>query len=260
MYLLITDETNLNASGDVEFFSYGGLIVPAAKVPELHTRIAAIRKEYDYLPGDKLKFDTNARPRQITVGAATAAKQDVIAACIASDCKFIAYVVLHAIARKTPLEMTIQWGADHVIGKFNFFLQRNDAMGIVAMDRLPDGVEFDYLANKFSRGLKLQDGEVVDLDRIALFSSTCLNASHLSSAMDIVLGSWRYCINNPINTKAAETMMANLTKLVWCERDGDDLYAFEKGLIFRPKEIKLPEYKAKYDALLNHINSLIAHL
>lgn len=78
--------------------------------------------------------------------------------------------------------------------------------------------------------------------------------------MDIVLGSWRYCINNPLNTEAAKSMMADLTKLIWCEREGDQLYAFEKGLVFRPKEIKRADYQAKYDALLKHINALIAHL
>ncbi|MEW5903654.1 MAG: hypothetical protein AB1722_04830 [Pseudomonadota bacterium] len=257
MYLLLTDETNLKAGENVEFFSYGGLIVSMEKLPILHARIAEIREANGYLPADRLKFDTNARPKHVSVEAATAAKRDVVAACIACDCKFIAYVILHVIARNTPLEKTIQWGADHVIGKFNFFLQCQNSHGIVAMDRLPDGVEFDYLSSKFVGGLTLQEGETLELDRIALFSSTCINASHLTSAMDIVLGSWRYCINSPMNTGAAKSMMADLTKLIWCEREGKDLYAFEKGLVFRPKEVKRSDYRAKYDALLNHVNELI---
>lgn len=257
MYLLLTDETNLNAGGNVKFFSYGGLIVPMAKLPELHARIADIRKANGYLPADRLKFDTNARPKHVSVATATSTKRDVIAACTACDCKFIAYVILHAIARNTPLEKTIQWGADHVIGKFNFFLQCQNTHGIVAMDRLPDGVEFDYLSNKFIGGLTLQEDESVELDRIVLFSSTCINASHLTSAMDIVLGSWRYCINNPMNTSAAKAMMAELTKLIWCVKEGKDIYAFEKGLVIRPKEVKRDDYRTQYDALLAHVNTLI---
>ena len=260
MYLLLTDETNLQAGGKVEFFSYGGLIVPVAKLSELHTRIAEIRNIYGYSPSDRLKFDTNARPKQVSVEIATAAKRDVISACIACNCRLIAYVILHAIARNTPIDKTIQWGADHVIGKFNFFLHCQNDFGIVAMDRLPDGVEFDYLSNKFVGGLTLQEGESVDLDRITLFSSTCINASHLSSAMDIVLGSWRYCINSPMNTDAAKAMMADLTKLIWCEKIGNDLYAFEKGLVFRPQEVIRGDYRAKYDALLEHVNKLIEDL
>lgn len=257
MYLLLTDETNLKAGSNVDFFSYGGLIVHVSKLAELHSRISDIRKTYGYLGGDRLKFDTNSRPKTLSVDAATKAKQAVIASCIACDCKFIAYIVLHAIARNTALEKTIQWGADHVIGKFNYFLQCQRAHGIVAMDRLPEGVEFDYLSNKFVGGLTLSDGESVDLDRIILFSSTCINASHLSSAMDIVLGSWRYCINQPLNSEAAQSMMADLAKLIWCEKVGKDLYAFEKGLVFRPKDVKREDYKDKYKELLNHLNKLI---
>lgn len=241
----------------MEFFSYGGLVVEIAKLPALHAKIASIRKTYGYRPPDKLKFDTNARPSHVSVDAATAAKREVIAACIDCDCKFIAYVVLHRIARTIGLEKTIKWGADHVIGKFNIFLQRQNAHGIVAMDRLPDGVEFEYLSNKFGRGLNLQDGESVELDRIVVFSSTCINASHLTSAMDIVLGSWRYCINSPMNTDAAKSMMRHLAKLIWCEREGEKLYAFEKGLIFRPKEVKHNEYREKYNALLSRVNKLL---
>jgi hypothetical protein len=60
-----------------------------------------------------------------------------------------------------------------------------------------------------------------------------------------------------MNAGAAKAMMADLTKLIWCEREGKDLYAFEKGLVFRPKEVKRDDYRAKYDALLNHVNELI---
>lgn len=257
MHILFTDETNLKASDKVEFFSYGGLIVPVDKMAELHNRISEIRESAGYQPSDRLKFDTNSRPKHISVENATKAKKDVISACIDSNCKFIAYVVLHKIAQSTAIEKTIQWGADHVIGKFNYFLQCQKSHGIVAMDRLPDGVEFDYLSGKFSCGLELQDGEIINLDKITLFSSTCINASHVSSAMDIVLGSWRYCINNPLNTDAAKSMMMDLTKLIWCRRDGEHLYAFEKGLIFRPKMIKSSAFKQKYDNLLSHINNLI---
>lgn len=257
MYLLFTDETNLQATENVKFFSYGGLIVEATKLPELHSAISEIRMKYGYAPTDKLKFDTNARPKAVSLENATRAKQEVIQACIKLDCKFIAYVVLHAIAQKQDMAKVIMWGASHVIGKFNYFLSCQNSHGIVAMDRLPDNVEFDFLAEKFTSGLSFQEDEPVQLDRIVLHSSTCLNASHASSAMDIVLGSWRYCINNPLNAMAAQEMMGNISKLVWCERNGKDIYAFEKGLILRPKTIKVATYQAEYDALLNNINKLL---
>ncbi|AXK71267.1 hypothetical protein DWG18_02485 [Lysobacter sp. TY2-98] len=260
MFILLTDETNRAHSDDARFFVYGGLIVPMSSVPALHAAIAEIRSNHSYAPADALKFDTNSRPEHVTLAEATDAKRQVIAACIAHSCRFIAYVVHHQIARNQPIQQVVEWGADHVIGKFNYFLTVEGSYGIVAMDRLPDGMEFSYLAQKFSGGLSFPDDPAVLLDRITLFSSTSINASHLSSAMDIVLGSWRYCINAPRNVEAAKSMMADITQLIWHRREGDTLHAAEKGLVMRPKEVRNPQYKADYDALLENINALIAHL
>ena len=52
-------------------------------------------------------------------------------------------------------------------------------------------------------------------------------------------------------------MMANISKLIWCERNGDELYPYERGLIFRPKDIKVEAYKKEYDDLLAWINELL---
>mgnify|MGYP001603206557 CR=1 FL=1 len=75
--------------------------------------------------------------------------------------------------------------------------------------------------------------------------------------MDIVLGAFRFCINNPKNTTAAAEMMPAVTRLIWHERAGESIYAFERGLLFRPKVVKIPAYKSEYDALLARINALL---
>jgi len=258
MYVLLTDETNLEASEAVRFFTYGGLIVPLANLAALHSRVAAIRQAAGYEPTDRLKFETKARPKNVPLEAATKAKREVVAAAIDSGCLFVACVVLHAIAKNQGVEKTIQFGANSVIAKFNLYLAQQKAHGIVAMDRLPKGTEFEYLSEKFTKGLTLPKGEAQALDRIVMFSSTCINASHVSSVMDIVLGSWRYCINQPRNTEAAKAMMNELVKLIWHTKHGDDIDALELGLVFRPIDVKHPPYKAEYDALLKQINQLLA--
>ena len=53
-------------------------------------------------------------------------------------------------------------------------------------------------------------------------------------------------------------MIANISKLIWCNRQGDTIYVLEKGLVFRPKTFKNVSYKAEYDALLKYINNLLA--
>ena len=258
MHLLLTDETNAVPSDKAKFFVYGGLIVDFGALPTLHDRVATTRAKYGYGPGDLLKFDTNARPKNVPLEAATAAKNEVIGACIETGCKFIAYVVLHAIAKTRPAAELVAWGANCVIGKFNYFLHVANSHGVIAMDRFPAGNDYSYLTDKFCRGLTFQGEETVALDRVNLFSSTCINASHVSSAMDIVLGAFRYCINQPTNVEAAKAMMANICRLIWCTREGDTLMPFDRGLIFRPKAVSVDKYKAEYDALLQSINALIA--
>ncbi len=257
MKILFTDETNLPTDHRARFFAYGGLIIPIEELPVLHEGIEAIRREAGYRPADELKFQTSSRPHYVSEYAATNAKNAVVELCIKIGCKFIAYVVLHDIAKNINQQELVKRGANHVIGKFNFYLQQSSDFGIVAVDRLPSAVEYSYLADKFINGLTFSDGKPVLLDKIKLFSSTCINASHASSAMDIVLGTFRYCINDPPNVDAAKAMMNNMIRLLWCERNGNEIYAFERGLVLRPKEIKVLKYKAEYDRLIKHINTLI---
>jgi hypothetical protein len=257
MYLLLTDETNSKPSEKAKFFVLGGLIVDFEALPALHARIHYIRQKYGYKPGDLLKFDTHSRPKHLTIEKATAAKNAVIEACIGCKCKFIAYVVLHDIAKKKPAETQLEWGANCIVQKFNEFLLEQNSHGIVAMDRFPAGNDYSFLTDKFCNGLKFQDEGQVPLGRIKLFTSTCINASHASSAVDIALGTFRYCINQPANVEAAKVMMENISKMIWCERDGNTLLVQEKGLICRPKKIDIAKYSAEYDTLIDNINKLL---
>ena len=254
---LFTDETNLPNDPGAKFFAYGGLIIPPERLGPLHDGIVSIRKAAGYLPKDELKFQTSARPEQVSIELCTNAKNDVVDLCVQLECKFIVYVVLHAIAKTTSVNDLVGWGASHVIGKFNYYLSTIHADGVVVFDRLPGAAEYSVLSDRFTMGLTFHDGPPVTLDRVKLFASTCINASHASSAMDIVLGSFRYCINQPKNVPAAKTMMSTISKLVWCERSGDTLYPFERGLIFRPKEVKVEAYRREYDELLAWINELL---
>jgi hypothetical protein len=256
MFILFTDETNLAADPSAKFFAYGGLVVPIEVLPVLHEEIQKVRNLAGYKANDEFKFHTSSRPDYVSVEAATQAKRSVMEICARNKCIFFVYVVLHAIAKDKSQEQLVRWGADHIIGKFNYFLSQINSFGIVAVDRLPSAAEYSYLTSKFTNGLSLQGEGKVDLDRIKLYSSTCINSSHASSAMDIVLGAFRYCINQPRNIEAAKIMMADVTRLLWHESHGEHIDP--KGLIFRPITVKVPSYKEEYNSLLAHINTLIA--
>jgi hypothetical protein len=259
VHILFTDETNMPSDPKAKFFVYGGLFFPLDALVELDKGIHGIRKDNGYKAGDELKFETNARPIDVTIEQARNAKEKVVELCIKIRAKFIACVVLHKIAKNTSQDDLVKWGANHVIGKFNYYLSQISDYGLVAVDKLPISGDYRYLSEKFCFGLDFPGEKRVALDRVKLFAATCINGSHASSAMDIVLGSFRYCINQPTNIQAAKTMMANVTRLIWHEREGDNIYAMERGLVFRPKvsNINVPAYKAEYMALVDHINSLI---
>lgn len=260
MYLLFTDETNLTAQADhgVKFFAYGGLVIPLEQMSNLDDGIQQIRLQYGFVTSDSLKFDSNTRPSQITTAQFAEIKDKIISLCAYVGCKFLVYVVLHKIAESQGINKTVKWGADHIVGKFNHYLTQNKSKGMVFVDRLSDVGEYKFLSEKFTTGLIIKD-KTVPLSNIRLFSSTCDNASNLSSAMDIILGSFRYCINRPVNEVSAKKMMKNVVKLFWADKIGDNIDPFEKGLTLRPspKTITVPHYKKEYEDLINHINSLL---
>jgi hypothetical protein len=258
MYILLTDETNATPSKDAKFFVYGGLFFPIDRLDELDEEIANIRKSAGYQPGYEFKFDTRTRPVHVTIENATTAKKEVVDLCLKIGCKFIVHVILHEIIKNQEPDQQAQWAADYVIGRYNQYLMENNGTGICVIDNLPGKTQFKYLSDKFSYGLTFTNGYSIPLNKIKLYAASCINASNVNSAMDIVLGSFRYCINDPKNPEAATIMMRNVVNLMWHERKGDDIYVIGRGLILRPEIEKVSfRYKSDYEELINHINTLL---
>lgn len=257
MYILITDETNNNANEQVKFFIYGGVIIPQNVIQMLDAEVNIIREKYGYQRCDSFKFESRSRPSQVTQENSNKAKEEIIKLCLELGCRFIIYVALHDVIKNTKIDKSILMGADHVIGRFNKFLTENASYGLCFIDRLSNSAEYKYMSSKFTKGLDIPDTKTVSLDRIILYASTCNNASNLSSVVDILLGAFRYSINSPSNVEIAKNLMGKLVTMLWHTREGNDIYALEKGLIFRPKSIKLQKYQSEYDQLLDHLNKLI---
>lgn len=258
--MLLTDETNLDAVGDARFFIYGGLFFPIEKLVELDRGIAAIRDQAGYLPADTLKFETRQRPDQVDLARATSAKRQVVELCRAHGCKFIAYAALHAIIRNRPREEQVLFGANSVIDRFNRFLERDNSFGMVLTDTLPVAAPNQYMREKFARGLQYGE-EFRQLRRVRLFGSTCIGASHVASAIDVVLGSFRYAVNSPRNRDAAAEMVANVTDLMWGYRRNNEAHVLEAGLIFRPMlaNIQVEAYRREYEDLMRTLDELDEH-
>lgn len=258
MHLLLTDETNKRPSDNVKFFVYGGILFPIGTLSSLDAKIAAIRREAGYLPTDELKFDTRSRPSQVTHEKATRTKQQVVEVCKELGVKFIVQIILHDIVRNQPAEQVVYWAADYIISRFHQYLVKVADDGIVIIDNVPEGNQYQYLSRKFQVGLEAK-GVAYDIPRIKMFANSCVGASHANSAMDIVLGSFRFVLNNPKHD-VSRPMMLNLMSLIWHTRVGEQIYAIDRGLILRPKlsDIKVTSYREKYEEVLANINKLIA--
>ena len=259
MYLLMTDETNLEPGERSRFFMYGGLIVPLEQLPALHADISNVRVEYGYAPGDKLKFSSNDRPEGVSPEARSEAKDAVIDACKEHGVQFVVDLVLHDIARNKAREDLVGYGVNSVLMAFHRFLRENNSAGIVAVDRLPIKKPYQFLRDKFVDGLVIeQSGNQWQLDdRVMLFASTCDGASHLSSAVDVVLGGFRYCVNQRAKKDVPRRIMEKVATMMWHRQVGEVLYLREYGLLLRPKHVRLQHYQAEYDDLVQHLGSLI---
>lgn len=261
MHILLTDETNVKPSQQVTFFVYGGIFFPIDALSLLDSEIFRIRAAAGFLPGDPLKFATTTRPEYVSQEAHTQAKRQTIDLCQENRIKFIAHVIHHGIIKNQNLDQQIQRAADYVIGRFNSYLISADDDGICIVDNLPVSKQFQYLSDKFTYGLQFGSGRNTRLERIKLYGATCINASNANSAMDIVLGSFRYCINNPANIDAAREMIAKIVSLMWHTRIGETYCVLDRGLIVRPDLSRLqqdyPTFKPDYDRLFENINALL---
>ncbi len=257
LYFLLTDETNQRPSEKSQFFIYGGLFLPAEALQDLHDLVDNARRDNGYAEGDQFKFAISSKPAQVSSDQFRAAKRAVLKGCGNLGIRFVACLTLHEIARHRTLDELVGWGANTEIGAFDRFLVHNDAKGICVTDRLPFDTGFRYLQEKFQKGLIFPNGNSRRLSRILLFASTCEGASHASSAVDIVLGSFRYCVNEREKDRAPREMLPVIASMMWHRKQGNTIYLREYGLMFRPKQVRVAEYEKAYDDLVAHFTKLL---
>lgn len=255
-FALFMDETNVGRDDGNRFFIYGGLAIPAERLGELHLSIGALRSKWKFSATDSLKFDTNTAPKGLGPDGHRQVKDEVLNLCLRLDARFIASLVLHEIAKKKDDPTLLAMGANSVLFGFHRMLQVENATGLCIADRQSGKNHFDYLKERFQVGLEF-DGGPFHLDRIHTFAASCIGASHAISAIDIVLGAFRFCVNERIKTAPAEAMFPKLASLLWARKEGNVRHLRDYGLILRPKEIQVAAYQAEYDKLVAHLQGLL---
>jgi hypothetical protein len=174
--------------------------------------------------------------------------------------KFCAQVTLHELARNQSHDDLVLWGANTVLGKFNAFLDQRTTYGYAILDRLPVEHPYRYLKEKFQLGMTFLDGRSsMRLRRILGFAQAVDGSSHMCSVADIMLGAFRYCVNDPENPDAAKAMFPVLMQMMWKRKQDGRPVVNECGLIFRPATVEETKYQTEYDdlssRLLGYLNS-----
>jgi hypothetical protein len=171
--------------------------------------------------------------------------------------RFCAQVTLHELARNQEHDDRVLFGANTILGKFNTFLHDEASYGYAVLDRIPVKTPYDYLKEKFQIGMTFPDNAPARLDRILGFSHSADGTSHLCSVADILLGAFRYCVNEPDNEEAGKAMFPMLMEMMWKRTQRGQTYVNECGLVFRPQEVQVAKYKAEYDGLTTRLQGYL---
>lgn len=261
MYTFMVDETNRDYV-EGHFFIVGGLVFTPEQALSVDRAVAARRAEFGYRPGDNFKFNTNERPAYVTPDQHREAKQLIIADLKEIGVRMIVSVVLHDLCRDQTYDTRMDWGLNTLAGAYRKLLSAERAYGIMLIDR--DNDRFDHLEYLFQHGLRMYTGDHVRVDdRIKLFGQTNDNASNLSSAADIALGAFRYCVNTAVGAGrelVARVMFPDLAEVMWgvpSTRDESDKQIAGYGYHARPKthNITVPWHKDRYFSLAAALTS-----
>jgi hypothetical protein len=225
-------------------------------MPALHIQIEKARKAAGLADTDSLKFASSTRPKSMTFVAHRDLKKTVmLLAREVGNVTFCAQVTLHELAQNTGHDDLVLWGANTVLSKFNLFLDEDKSHGYVVLDKIPVEHPYRYLKEKFQIGLTFPPKPSIRLDRVLGFAQAVDGSSHMCSVADVMLGAFRYCVNEPKNEEAGKAMFPTLMSMMWKRERNGKTYVNNCGLVFRPANVKEPKHRAEYDGLVERLQS-----
>jgi hypothetical protein len=257
VYLLFGDETDREQGGRAPFFIYGAIFVRVDQAAALHDAVERIRLRNGFQARDRLKFSAAELPERISRDVHREAKRQVLEAASEAGVRFCAQLVSHEVARGQPQATLLERGANTVLGAFNKFLGEQRDRGIAVLDRLPIPHPDHFIRDKFQVGLTFPRGGTRRLSNIICYTHSCDGASHLASVADVVLGSFRYCVNEPDRDQAPRAILPLVVRLMWHRREGDRVILDERALMLRPNDLWADRHQAVYDQLLERLAALL---
>lgn len=250
MHWFLVDETNKDFAAG-KFFIVGGLVFTEEQVEQVDALTRGVRQQFGFGRGDSLKFDTNSRPAHIDAQNHRDAKQALIQGLRDIDVRMIAYVILHDLCKGQTYNVRMNYALNTLVYAYYDLLGRDTAKGVMLIDR--DNDRYDHLENLFQNGLDFNGRNFPVDERIRLFGMTNDNASHLSSATDVALGAFRYCVNAAGgwgSDAVAQAMFPPLGEMMWGVEDHKGVkHVRGYGYHPRPNDVRVPAYQERYSAL-----------
>lgn len=244
--------------GKKQFLVYAAIFIPSAAALKLHRGVIRIRNDFNFSDEYDLKFSPGRMPPGWTLQKFTEVKSKVIELANECGCKVCCYLVPHDIAKGQAQENRMKFGANTLLSKFDQFLKENgNVPGIVCFDRSNDFKQFDYYQDVFRNGLAFGERRT-KLKFVIGLNSTCNAASHLSSVTDIVVGSFRFILNEPDKDRVGAALMKLLAPMCWGVKEaGGNINMTERGFCIRPKKLETEKHKAEIGRLIDRLNALI---
>jgi hypothetical protein len=235
MYVMLGDEADFEQARGQKFFVYGAIFIPPDGIKPISDGIEAARVAAKYDATDSLKFAVKTCPEKVTKETFRDLKAKVIDLAIQHGVTFCAYAILHALASNQAHRELVTFGANTLLGRFDEFLSTDkDTFGFVIFDKIPIPHHYTYLREKFQVGLTFPDGNVKRLEKVVGLATIADGQSHLASLCDILVGSWRYCVNEPEMDVAGKAMFPKLMDLMWKRKLGGKLYVRDYGFGLHP--------------------------
>jgi hypothetical protein len=255
MFVFVGDESNVTQGKHALFFIYGGLIIAADKCLEATNNIAGIRTNYGFTTDAEFKFDSRSKPPHLSNAEFSQAKDEVLTVCRKLEVSFMAYAVHHGIASTKKADLWL-WALKTLLCQFDLLLQREKSHGICLVDRFEN--DLSLLKSIHQQGVdpEFSGGRLLHrLENVWCYGTINIGTTHIASMVDIVLGAFRYCVNEMARKSVPLKLYKKVRPLMLCE-SGNPSKVNEWGLFLRPKEVKAVSYKQDYDALLKHLESL----
>ncbi len=255
MYVMYADEADQD--GSKEFLIYASVFFPSDQLLKIHKGMIAIRRKYGFKPKDKLKFSPGGVSKDITRQAHTDAKNAVLRLAATHHCKACCYITPHVIAKGQPHDKRLKFGINTLLMKFDQFLRENgNAPGVVKFDRTTDFKQEQYFKEIFETGILFHlSQKTYQLGNIVSIDNTLNGTSHLASLTDIVVGSFRFVINEPNKDLVGVKLLQMLSNILWGIKDEKGvLLVRERGFCIRPKNIAVADYEADISALTTRLN------